>query len=328
LADSTKSNEVPEAGERLDIYLVRNGQVSSRREARELIAAGRVRVNGHRCGKGHYVSPGDVVQVDGPPALAPLAPDFSLPLEVLYQDEELLVVNKPALLPCHPLRGPSRPTLMNAVVAHFPQAANAGGGPMEGGLIHRLDNGTSGATMVALSAPGRVRLRAALRSGRIIRRYLALVEGALEHPIELDAPIAHHPRNRRKMMAVDPHAAARLKARPAHTAVRPLRRIGGFTLVEVTPRTGNRHQIRVHLADAGFALAGDELYGGPPAPSLAPGRFFLHLASLQIEQRVGSNRAHTPRVAGARPTALAIDAPMPIDLRTCLGDLGDQSGYY
>jgi len=261
----------------------------------------------------------DAVEVAAPAAGAPLAPDQSVALEVLYADQDLLVVNKPGLLPCHPLHRGERPTLMNAVVARFAQAARVGNNPLEGGLVHRLDNGTSGATMVALSGAEFVRLSAALRAGQIARRYLALVQGGLEHPRNFDAPIAHHPRNRRKMIVVpDARAAARLKARPAITAVTPSRKLDGFALVEVTPRTGCRHQIRVHLADAGFPIAGDKLYGGPAMAALAPGRFFLHLAEL----RIPAKRNSTPTIpVAASQEPLVIVAPLPDDLRACLDEL-------
>ncbi len=291
--------------QRLDLYLVRHGLAGSRREARKLITGGRVRVNGRRCRKGVEVQPDDVIDVEPQPPAA-LSPDFNLPLDVLYRDDDLLVINKPGLLPCHPLGGDDRPTLMNAVEARFPQAAHAGSKPLEGGLVHRLDNGTSGAVMVALNPASFARLRKALGDNQIERRYLALVQGAMHAPLRLEAPIAHHPRNRRKMTVVhDVRAVRRLKARRASTAVRPIRKLDSFTLVEVLPRTGSRHQIRLHLADAGFPIAGDELYGGAPLAPLPPGRFFLHLEQLRIPRGVGGE-------------ILTVRAPLPDDLQTCL----------
>jgi 23S rRNA pseudouridine1911/1915/1917 synthase len=209
---------------------------------------------------------------------------------------------------------------MNVVAAHFPPAAQVGNKPLEGGLVHRLDNGTSGAVMIALSEAGFVRLRAALKSGQIARRYVAMVQGALAHPLEIDAPIAHHPRNPRKMTVVHgPDAAAKLKARRAMTAITPIRTVNGLTLVEVRPRTGSRHQIRAHLADAGLPIAGDILYGGPAMAALAPGRFFLHLEELRIPPAGKLNDARiSPVDAGQEP--LIVVAPLPDDLRACAGD--------
>ncbi len=324
LADSIKSADPPN-GERLDLYLVRYGHADSRRRARDLIAAGNVLVNGQRCRKGRNVTAQDLVDVTAPHTAAVLAPNPVLPLDVLYHDAELLIVNKPGLQPCHPLRGEERDTLMNAVVAHFPEAADAGVKPLEGGLVHRLDNGTSGATIVALTESGFARLRAALRSKAIVRSYLALVIGTLERQLKLDAPIAHHPHNRRKMMAVnDPRLAGKLKARPAMTMVAPIRRAGRFTLIDVTPRSGCRHQIRVHLAAAGFPLAGDELYGGPLMAALAPGRFFLHLAELRIP-RAGPEPASL-RGDSRIQDAIVVVAALPADLQACVAEAGARAG--
>jgi 23S rRNA pseudouridine1911/1915/1917 synthase len=299
------------------LYLVRHGMAASRRQARSLIAAGHVRVNGSRWRKGRAVTAADVVELDAPATSPGLKAAPELPLDVLYNDAEFLVVNKPGLLPCHPLGPDDRPTLMNSVVARFAQAAFVGGNPLEGGLVHRLDNGTSGATMVALTQAGLERLRGALKAGQIHRRYVAVVRGSLKDPLLIDVPIAHHPRNRRKMIVVhDADAAVKLKARPALSAVTPLRRINDFTLVEVVPRTGRRHQIRVHLADAGFPLAGDELYGGPGIAALAPGRFFLHLSELRIAVAGGNFKGRIADPSGAQ--ALVVIAPIPDDLSKCL----------
>jgi len=298
---------------------VRHGHADSRRRARDLIAAGHVLVNGQRCRKGRNVTAQDLVDVTAPRTAAVLAPNPGLPLDVLYQDAELLIVNKPGLQPCHPLRGEERDTLMNAVVAHFPEAADAGVKPLEGGLVHRLDNGTSGATIVALGESGFARLRAALGNQTIVRSYLALATGILERPLQLDAPIAHHPHNRRKMIAVnDSRLADKLKARPALTRVKPIRRAGRFTLIDVTPRSGCRHQIRVHLAAAGFPLAGDELYGGPVMAALAPGRFFLHLAELRIPR--AAPMPNRVREDASGQDAIVVVAPLPADLQACVAE--------
>ena len=150
--------------ERLDLYLVRHGHAYSRRHARDLIASGRVRVNGRRCRKGLNLSPTDVVEVEPSHSGPAIVPDAGLALRVLYQSEEILIVDKPGLVPCHPLRAEEVGTLMNAVVARFPQASVAGPKPLEGGLVHRLDNGTSGTVLVALTPDAFTRLRAALRN--------------------------------------------------------------------------------------------------------------------------------------------------------------------
>jgi 23S rRNA pseudouridine1911/1915/1917 synthase len=287
-------------GERLDHYLVRTGHAASRRDAREMIALGSVMLNGRRGIKGAVVHAGDNVEVEIAPTLTPIEPDAATNVEVLFEDPALIVVNKPGAMPCHPLRAGERGTVMNALVARFPETAAIGDKPVEGGLIHRLDNGTSGALMIARTADAFAVLRAAIRSGAIRRRYLALASGNLKVPLILNAPIAHHPKNPRKMVVVAVEAdVAKLGARPALTRVEPIRRVGNFTMVSVMPSSGVRHQIRVHLASAGFPIAGDDLYGGAPA-DLGPGRFWLHLSEIELE---------SPASGAAK-----VSAPIPADL--------------
>ena len=184
---------------------------------------------------------------------------------------------------------------MNGVVAEFPEAAAAGDNPREGGLVHRLDNGTSGALLVALQPSSAfAALREAIRSGRIRRDYQALVAGNLKESLEIEKPIAHDPRNPRRMIG-----ARSRWMRPAHApprrSVEPIRRYGNFTLIWARPRTGMRHQIRVHLAQAGHPIAGDTLYGGPPLDALTSGRFWLHLAEIEFRSPAsGPARVRSP----------------------------------
>jgi 23S rRNA pseudouridine1911/1915/1917 synthase len=275
-----------------------------------MIEAGRVRINGHRCSKGDAVGPGDRVEVApeasrGTGRDAPIAPNPELEVQVLYSDPAILVVNKPGAMPCHPLRAGERDTVMNAIVARFPETAQCGDTPREGGLVHRLDNGTSGALMIARTHAAFTAMRAAVRASKVARRYLAMVAGAIDAPRDLDAPIAHHPKNPRRMTVGDQSSPRRSRAgRAAMTRVEPIRRVGPYTLVAAIPRTGSRHQIRVHLARAGHPIVGDTLYGGPAADSLAPGRFFLHLEELKFD----SPLSH-------RVTARA---PLPHDLESLL----------
>jgi 23S rRNA pseudouridine1911/1915/1917 synthase len=289
------------SGERLDHYLVRTGHAASRRDAREMVARGAVLLNGRRGIKGAVVRSGDNVEVEPPSTLAAIEPDDRNDLELLFEDPALVIMNKPGGIPCHPLRPGERGTVMNAMTARFPETAAVGDKPVEGGLIHRLDNGTSGALMIARTADAFATLRRAIRSGAIKRKYLALVAGNLRTTLNLEAPIAHHPKNPRRMIVVSEESeVAKLAARPAITRVEPVRRVGDFSLVAVTPSTGMRHQIRVHLAHAGFPIAGDVLYGGVPSASLT-GRFWLHLAEMEFESPVSGMR----KVSAPLPAELA-----------------------
>jgi len=281
-----------DARERLDQYLVRLGWARSRRAAREMLARGMVRVNGRVLRKGESVGGGDTVEIGEASPLPALTPDIDVKIEILFRDPAVLVVNKPAPMACHPLRPGERGTVMNGVVAAFPEVAAVGDNPREGGLVHRLDNGTSGALLVALEPQAFTALRQAIRAGAIRRDYQALVAGNIKESLYIEKPLAHDPRNARRVLAVGANAAG---ARPAATAVEPIRRFGNFTLVSARPRTGMRHQIRVHLADAGHPIAGDTLYGGPSLGALAEGRFWLHLAEIEFRSPVsGPVRVRSP----------------------------------
>jgi 23S rRNA pseudouridine1911/1915/1917 synthase len=218
----------------------------------------------------------------------------------------VVVVNKPGGVPCHPLKPGERGTVMNAVAARYRDTATAGDKPLEGGLVHRLDNGTSGALIIARNRGAFEKLRDAVRAGRIARRYEALVAGNVAARKEIDLPIAHHAKNPRKMVIGDAASGNPKRAgRVAVTVVEPVRRVGEFTLVSVTPKTGSRHQIRVHLAHAGHPIVGDTLYGGPASDALAHGRFWLHLCEVAFD---------SPAVGH-----LKVTAPLPSDLRKLIG---------
>ena len=261
-----------------------------------------VRLNGHRTRKSDLVVDGDHVEVAPRRGMvSAIEPNREIEVPVVHQDAAVIVVNKPGAMPCHPLRSEERDTVMNAVVARFPETATAGDKPLEGGLIHRLDNGTSGALLIARNRGTFIKLRDAIRAGKITRRYEALVAGRLERKLEIDLPIAHHAKNPRKMIVGEAGSPNPKRAgRPASSIVEPLRRIGEFTLVSILPRTGSRHQIRVHLASQGLPIVGDLLYGGPESESLAHGRFWLHLCDIAFD---------SPAIGHVKATA-----PIPSDL--------------
>jgi 23S rRNA pseudouridine1911/1915/1917 synthase len=291
-----------DASERLDHYLVRMGWVPSRRLARELIDSGRVTVAGRRSRKGESIGASDIVEIAGEVTPTVIAPDPGFELEVLLEDADVLVINKPGLLPCHPLRADEISTVMNAVAARYPETAQAGDKPLEGGLVHRLDNGTSGALIIARRPAAFAMLRGAIKTNRIAREYLAVVAGSLTETIEIATPVGHHPKNPRRMIVTP--AGMRSPARPAATVVEPLESVRGFTLLSVKPRTGRRHQIRVHLASVGLPLAGDALYGGPALAGLEPGRFWLHLRAVTFDSPASGR--------------VEVTAPLPADLSAAL----------
>jgi len=276
--------------ERIDRYLVRIGTVHSRRAANELIESG-------------HLSSDDTIEINAPAPLEAIVPDSPRALDVIYEDAATIVVNKPGGIPCHPLKAGEIGTVMNSVVARYPETAAAGPKALEGGLVHRLDNGTSGALIIARNRDAYNELHKAIRSGAVTREYLALVAGNVARAMTIDEPIAHA-KNAKRMTLGAAGRSRKRAGRAAFSAVEPKRRAGDFTLVAVAPRTGSRHQIRVHLASAGHPIVGDTLYGGPADDVLARGRFWLHLSRIRFD---------SPAAAG-----ISVEAPLPADLKSLL----------
>jgi 23S rRNA pseudouridine1911/1915/1917 synthase len=283
--------------ERLDKLVARLFGVS-RGRAMDWIADGRVRVDGLRAPKGATVDPGALVRVDLPPPDAP-APQPELLIRVVHADLHVVLADKPAGMPSHPLEPGERGTAANALCGRFPELASVGPARREGGLVHRLDTDTSGLLLAARTDAAHAMLRAQFTARTIEKGYLALVQGELHAGGEIDLPLAHDPADPRKVRAAsDPTWAEQHGARPALTRFTPVERRGGFTLLEVQIATGVLHQIRAHLAFIGHPLAGDPLYGGPVLPGLA--RHFLHAAQLGFQHPDGGR----PRFESALPVEL------------------------
>jgi 23S rRNA pseudouridine1911/1915/1917 synthase len=250
----------------------------SRGRAMEWIADDRVRVDGRRSPKGAQVGPGARLSVRRPPTDSPV-PQPELPIRIVHADAQIVVADKPAGMPSHPLKPGETGTAANALVGRFPELAAVGPAAREGGLVHRLDADTSGLLLAARTEPAHAMLRAQFTARSVEKGYLALVAGELHAGGEIDVPLAHDPNDPRKVRpASDPEWAEAHGARSALTRFAPIERRAGFTLVEVEIATGVLHQIRAHLAFIGHPLAGDALYGGPSLPGLR--RHFLHAARL------------------------------------------------
>ncbi len=252
-AAATREDE----GVRLDRWLaVRLGDLS-RTRVRGLIDAGRVLVDGQPAKAAHRLRPGERVEARvPPPPSADLAPE-ALPLAIVFEDADLLVVDKPAGLVTHPGAGRAGGTLAAAALAHAPEMAGVGG-PGRPGVVHRLDRGTSGLIVLARTRRAYDSLVAQLAARQVTRRYLCLVHGRVRRERgTIDAPIGRDPRSRVRMAVVPAGRGKR-----AVTHYRVLARHPGFTWLECRLETGRTHQIRVHLAAEGHPVAGDRTYGG------------------------------------------------------------------
>jgi 23S rRNA pseudouridine1911/1915/1917 synthase len=286
-------------GERLDVAVARLGEMS-RAQAQRLIEEGQVSVaEGVRRKSGEKLVGGEELRIVVPPPVPaePLPEDVHL--DILFEDDDLLVVNKPAGMPVHPGPGHSGKTLVNALLAHCPDLPGIGG-VQRPGIVHRLDKDTSGLMVVAKTERAHAGLSAAFKDREMHKTYVALVEGRMQ-PAEamIDAPLGRDANNRRRMM-IDGIAA-----REAQTSYRTLATYDGQTLVEATLHTGRTHQIRVHFASMKHPLVGDVLYG--KASPLVP-RQFLHAQRLAFKHPVDGRE-------------MSFEAPLPEDLESALKKL-------
>jgi 23S rRNA pseudouridine1911/1915/1917 synthase len=267
----------PATGERLDRWLATRVPDVSRARLQALIAEGHVRVDGRARKPSHRIVAGERVDVEIPPPPPEELEPEAVTLSVVHEDEQVLVVDKPAGVVVHPGAGHARGTLAAAVLAHAPGVAGVGG-PRRPGVVHRLDKDTSGLLVIAKTPLAYESLTTQLAARTVRRVYLAVALGRMAAPaVVIDRPIGRDPRDR-KRMAVRPSG----QGRRAGTEVRVLERFREYTYLEARLQTGRTHQIRVHLASLGHPIAGDDVYGGRrrrPLPVPLDG-LALHAAAL------------------------------------------------
>lgn len=290
------------AGLRLDAYLSRMVGEHSRAEWQRLIDSGLVLRNGRPARAADRLQAGDRVTVRPVARFALAEADASIPLDVVYEDAAMLVVNKPAGLVVHPAPGHEAGTLVNALLGRYPELTDPRG-DLRPGIVHRLDKDTSGLLIVGRTLEAVATLQRQMQAGTVVKRYWLLV---INDPVEdeglIDAPIGRDPRNRQRM-------AVRPDGRPSQTHFRVAERLGGFTLVDAQLGTGRTHQLRVHMSYIGHPVAADRLYGAGRRP---PGlqRQFVHAYHLEVESPATRER-------------LVLEAPLPPDLGEPLQRLRD-----
>jgi 23S rRNA pseudouridine1911/1915/1917 synthase len=295
-------------GERLDRALTAAVPELSRMQWQRLIREGLVTVDGERARPSYRIVGGEQLVATVPNVVEASVQAEDIPLDVRYEDRDLIVINKPAGMVVHPSLGHEGGTLVNALLAHCPDLEGVGG-ERRPGIVHRLDKDTSGLIVAAKHDHALWYLQNQFKQRTIVKVYLALVSGSLQPPEAIiDAPIGRDPRHRQKMAVVP---TTRGDARPAQTAYRALTYYGtgteGYTYAECRPHTGRKHQIRVHLTYVGFPVVGDPLYGRRKDP-LALSRHFLHAAELTFRRPSDDEELH-------------ITAELPDDLQAALARL-------
>jgi 23S rRNA pseudouridine1911/1915/1917 synthase len=290
-----------ESGTRLDHILHQRLPEISRARLQQWIRAGRVLVNGSPQRPSYLLRAADIIAVEPaePPPLRAIPEPIELP--ILYEDDDVVAIDKPAGMVVHAGAGVQSGTVVNALLHRF-QSLSRAGGPLRPGIVHRLDRYTSGVLLVAKTDAAHHSLAGQFAARRIEKTYLALVHGKIEQDRgRIEKPISRDPRRRVRM-------TSRLGAgRSAWTEYRVLRRFPGFTLLEVRIGTGRTHQIRVHLSSMGHPVAGDRLYGAPSSPL---GRYFLHAHRIRFQQP-------------STGATIEVESPLPHDLQARIDEYNE-----
>lgn len=267
-----------EAGHRLDQFVAGRYGEFSRSRIQKLIEEGFITVNGKTVRSSHKVRGGDHVEVVIPAARPVAAIPQAIPLDIIYEDASIIVVNKPAGMVVHPAAGNYEGTLVNALLAHCHDLSGIGG-ELRPGIVHRLDKGTSGVMVAAKDDEAHLSLSAQFRDREVRKQYLALVLGDPPDEGTVELAIGRHYRDRKLI------STKTRKGREAVSRFRVLERFGDAALAEVMIATGRTHQIRVHMAHLGHPVAGDDTYGGVRAKSIGKTKILrpmLHAAVLEF----------------------------------------------
>ena len=297
-----------EAGERLDSFLAARIQNWSRARLQRLIEDADVLVNGHSTKSSYKTRAHDEIEIEliSLPA-ATFAPE-EIPIEIVHEDDDLIVVNKPAGMVVHPAAGSSSGTLANALAFHFRELSTAAG-PVRPGIVHRLDKGTSGLLVVAKTEAAHEDLADQFRAREIFKSYVALVHGQVERKRgQIDQPMARDPRNRTRMAVV-------AGGRPALSLYLVREAFERFTQLDVELKTGRTHQIRVHLAWMKHPVVGDAVYGGGRDKTVPDARVRGAIAKLQRQF------LHAHELGFRHPRTrqdLRFTAPLPFELQQLL----------
>lgn len=300
-----------DSGLRLDAYLAARIMDWSRARIQRLIEDGDVLVNGLTSKSSYKLRAADEIEVELTPAASVEFTPEDIPLDIVYEDDELIVVNKPAGLVVHPAAGISSGTLANALAYHFDQLSTRGGAARPG-IVHRLDKDTSGLVVVAKTEAAHENLADQFRVREVFKSYVALVHGRVaQESGRIEEPIARDPRNRTRMAVVR-------GGRPALSLYRVRRRYARFTLLDVEIKTGRTHQIRVHLQWLRHPVVGDAVYGDGRDKTVPDAQVRARI------QKLNRQFLHAERLSFRHPRTnerLELTAPLPVELAEFLDAL-------
>jgi 23S rRNA pseudouridine1911/1915/1917 synthase len=310
-----------DGGTRLDRFVAAHRPGLSRSRVQELIDGGLILVNGRPAKSAQKLRGGELITVRAQPRPAPRAEAESIPLDVLYEDDDVIAINKAAGMTVHAGAGNVSGTLVNALLGRG-QALSKGGDPLRPGIVHRLDKETSGVILVAKNDAAHAKLGEAFRQRAIKKTYIALVQGVLkEKSGRIELAIGRDPIHRTRMTTRRKswHGGTIANPREARTEWKALAKIGNTTLVEIQLHTGRTHQIRVHFSAVKHPVVGDTLYGA--TRELRVGKVTL--------QAIGRNFLHAAKLGFAQPRTgawIEVRAPLPGELREYLRKLCDAAG--
>jgi 23S rRNA pseudouridine1911/1915/1917 synthase len=305
------------AGMRLDQYLVLQYPDFSRSVIQKAIEADSVTINGQPIKRSTKVKQGDVVRVWLPEPNRPEPTPENIPLEILYEDEYLAVVNKPYDMVVHPARGNWTGTLVNALAFHFKDHLSKINGDYRPGIVHRLDRDTSGVILVAKEEQTHRELGMQFETRKIFKEYVAICGGVLDRDSDyIERRIGHHPHDRIKMIVTDDEE----KGKEACTYYEVIERLRGYTFVRMQPRTGRTHQLRVHLASIGHPILADKVYSGRDVFRMSD--LVARSASEGEDEVLLPRQAlHAARLRFTHPRtkqAVAVEAPLPSEFARTL----------
>lgn len=272
-------------GKRLDSYISDNMDKISRSFAQKLIENQQVTINGKNEKASYKVCVGDKVQVDVPEAQDTKLKAQDIPVEVVYEDKDIIVVNKPKGMVVHPANGNPDGTLVNAILAMCKDSLSGIGGEIRPGIVHRLDKDTSGLLIIAKNDEAHVKMSKQIQDRLVTKKYIALVKGVVkDDEATIDMPIARSKVDRKKM-AVDKDG------KQAVTHFKVIKRYRGYTLLEIKIDTGRTHQIRVHMAKIGYPVVGDMVYSNGKNEFGIEGQM-LHAKSLEFSHPITGKKMH------------------------------------